>query len=153
VPAPTEPTLKTSGRELLVALFTVARRLKSQAHDQGLDTASALVLHHVRASGPLRVSALARHIGLDSSTVSRHVAHLERAGYLSRSGDPDDRRASRLGLTERGHALLEEAMEARAAIVDQAVADWTEEDRRTLTELMTRLATSLDRPTDDQEAG
>jgi hypothetical protein len=44
-------------------------------------------------------------------------------------------------------------MEARAAIVDQAVADWTEEDRRTLTELMTRLAESLDRPTNDQEAG
>ena len=153
MPGPTRPTLRTGGRELLLALFTVARRLKSLAHDQGLDAASAFVLHHVGANEPLRVSALARSIGLDSSTVSRHVAHLERAGYLTRSGDPDDRRASRLGLTARGRALLEEAMEARAAIVDQAVADWTEEDRRTLTVLMTRLAASLDRPTNDQEAG
>ena len=153
MPGHTRPTLRTGGRELLLALFTVARRLKSLAHDQGLDAASAFVLHHVGANEPLRVSALARCIGLDSSTVSRHVAHLERAGYLSRSGDPDDRRASRLGLTARGRALLEEAMEARAAIVDQAVADWTEEDRRTLTVLMTRLAASLDRPTNDQEAG
>jgi DNA-binding MarR family transcriptional regulator len=88
VPAPTEPTLRTSGRELLLALFTVARRLKSHAHDQGLDTASALVLHHVRANGPLRVSALARCIGLDSSTVSRHVTNLERAGYLSAAATP-----------------------------------------------------------------
>jgi DNA-binding MarR family transcriptional regulator len=153
VPAPTSPVLGTSGRQLLLALYTVARRLKSRSDDHGLDAASAFVLHHVRANEPLRVSALARCIGLDSSTVSRHVMHLERAGYLTRGDDPDDRRASRLGLTERGRALLDEAMDARAAVVDQAIADWSEEDRKTLTVLMTRLAASLDRPTLDQEAG
>ena len=57
-----------------------------------------------------------------------------------------------LALTEQGRTLLEEAMTARAAIVDDAIADWPASDREALTVLMTRLAASLDRPADDLEA-
>jgi DNA-binding MarR family transcriptional regulator len=152
MPAPTSPLLGASGRELLLALYTVARRLKARSEDRGLDAASVFVLHNVHANQPLRVSELARCIGLDSSTVSRHVMHLEHGGYLARSGDPDDRRASRLGLTEKGRTLLDEAMATRAAIVDNAIAGWTVEDRETLTRLMTRLAASLDNPAGNTEA-
>jgi DNA-binding MarR family transcriptional regulator len=79
--------------------------------------------------------------------------HLVDRGYLARTGDPDDRRASRLALTGQGRALLEEAMAARAAIVDDAIAHWPEADREALTTLMTRLATDLDRPHADLEVG
>jgi DNA-binding MarR family transcriptional regulator len=152
MPAPTPPLLGTGGRQLLLSLYAVARRLKARTEVRGLDAAAVFVLHHVHANQPLRVSELARCIGLDASTVSRHVMNLEHGGYLTRSGDPDDRRASRLALTEQGRALLEEAMTARAAIVDDAIADWPATDREALTALMTRLAASLDRAADDLEA-
>jgi DNA-binding MarR family transcriptional regulator len=82
---------------------------------------------------------------LDSSTVSRHIRHLEENGYLSRTDDPDDRRATRIDLTERGRAVLEESVRARVAVIDAATADWSEADRETLETLMTRLADSIDR--------
>jgi len=50
----------------------------------------------------LRVSELAGCMGLDASTASRHVRHLEDGGYLARTGDPGDRRASRVRLTPKG---------------------------------------------------
>lgn len=137
----------TTGRELLVALITVGRRLKPRTAEGRLDPASVFLLHQVLANEPLRVSELARCAALDSSTVSRHVRGLENGGYLIRAGDPDDRRASRLRLTDRGRAFLQRAMAARVAIVEQAIADWPEEDRATLTKLMTRLAESIDRLT------
>jgi hypothetical protein len=37
------------------------------------------------------------------------------------------------------------AMQARAAIIDEALADWPADDRDALTSLMTRLASSIDR--------
>jgi DNA-binding MarR family transcriptional regulator len=152
VPVPTSPGEESSGRRLLLALITVGRRLKSRSAEGGLDSASVLVLHNVHGKAPLRVSELAKCMALDSSTVSRHVMHLVHHGYLARTGDPDDRRACRLGLTDRGRALLDEAMAARASIVDDAIADWPEGDRETLTALMTRLAADLDRPEVDMEA-
>jgi DNA-binding MarR family transcriptional regulator len=135
----------TSGQELVVSLLTVARRLRARLPEGRIDPAMMFVLHHVQAGGSLRVSALAEAMGLDTSTASRHVRQLEEAGYLARTGDPDDRRASRVRLTRRGRAALDQAMRTRAAVVDRAIADWPDDDRATLTTLMTRLADSLDR--------
>jgi DNA-binding MarR family transcriptional regulator len=135
----------TSGQELVVSLLTVARRLRARLPEGRIDPAMMFVLHHVQAGGSLRVSALAEAMGLDTSTASRHVRQLEDAGYLARTGDPDDRRASRVRLTRRGRAALDQAMRARAAVVDRAIADWPDDDRATLASLMTRLADSLDR--------
>jgi DNA-binding MarR family transcriptional regulator len=153
MPAPGSPHEDTSGRQLLLALLTVGRRLKSHSAVGGLDSASVFVLHNLRGNEPLRVSELARCMALDASTVSRHVMQLVRRGYLTRTGDPDDRRACRLALTDRGRALLDEAMAARVATVDDAIAGWPERDRETLTALMARLAADLDRPQADLEAG
>jgi DNA-binding MarR family transcriptional regulator len=135
----------TSGEELVVSLLTVGRRLRSRLPEGRIDPAMMFVLHHVHGRGSLRVSELAASTGLDASTASRHVRQLEAAGYLARSGDPDDRRASRVQLTRRGRAVLDQAMRARAALVDRAIADWPGEDRATLATLMTRLADSLER--------
>jgi DNA-binding MarR family transcriptional regulator len=125
-------------------MMTAARRLKPNPDDSRLDPASMWVLHNVAAQEPLRVSELARCMGLDSSTVSRHIRNLEEDRYLSRSGDPSDRRAARIGLTDRGRAVLEESIRARVAVIDAATADWSDADRQTLTTLITRLADSID---------
>jgi DNA-binding MarR family transcriptional regulator len=135
----------------VVALLTVGRRLRSRLPEGHLDPAQMFVLHHVLARGSPRVSELAACMGLDASTASRHVRQLEHGGLLARAGDPDDRRASQLRLTPRGRAALDQAMRARAALVDRALADWPGADRAALTTLMTRLADGLDRLAADPE--
>jgi DNA-binding MarR family transcriptional regulator len=151
VPAPTTLPEPTTGQRLLLALMTIGRRIRSRTPDgSGLDPASAFVLHHVAEGAPLRVSELASCTRLDPSTVSRQVRHLEALGYLARSGDPEDRRATRLRLTDQGRARLDEAMRAKAALVDRATADWPQEDRDRLTALLTRLLESIDRLTETE---
>jgi DNA-binding MarR family transcriptional regulator len=146
------PTLSiSSGQELVVSLLTVARRLRSRLPEGRIDPAMMFVLHHVQARGSLRVSELAACMGLDASTASRHIRQLESGGYLARTDDPGDRRASQVRLTRRGRAALDQAMRARGALVDRATADWDDDDRANLTTLMTRLADSLDRLAADPE--
>ncbi len=152
MPAPTTlPTDATTGQQLVVSLLGVSRRLKARLPQSNLDPAMMFVLHQLQANGSLRVSELAGCMGLDASTASRHVRHLEDGGYLARTGDPGDRRASRIRLTPKGRAALARAMRARAAVVDRAIADWPDHERATLTILMTRLAESLDRLAADPE--
>ena len=134
-----------------MALLTVARRLRSRLPEGRIDPAAMFVLHHVQGRGSPRVSELAGAMGLDASTASRHVRQLEDGGYLARTGDPGDRRASRVRVTPKGRGALTRAMRARAAVVDRAVAGWPDEDRATLATLMTRLADSLDRLHTDPE--
>jgi DNA-binding MarR family transcriptional regulator len=151
VPGPTLSPRATTGQDLVVALLAVGRRLKARLPRGHLDPALMFVLHQVQANGSLRVSELAGCMGLDASTASRHVRHLEDGGYLARAGDPGDRRASRVRLTPKGRGALARAMRARAALVDRAIADWPDHERTTLTTLMTRLAESLDRLATDPE--
>jgi DNA-binding MarR family transcriptional regulator len=151
VPTKTATRPATTGQDLVVSLLTVARRLRSRLPEGRIDPAMMFVLHHVQGRGSLRVSELAGTTGLDTSTASRHVRQLEQGGYLARTGDPDDRRAFQVRLTRRGRAALDQAMRARAAVLDRAVADWPSQDRAALGTLMTRLAESLDRLADNPE--
>ena len=151
MPAPTLPAKTTTGQDLVVALFAVGRRLKARLPRGHVDPGMMFVLHQVQANGSLRVSELADCMGLDASTASRHVRHLEDGGYLARTGDPGDRRASRVRLTPKGRGALARAMRARAAVIDRAIADWPDDDRATLTTLIIRLAESLDHLNADTE--
>ncbi|HKQ01114.1 MAG TPA: MarR family transcriptional regulator [Actinomycetes bacterium] len=145
MPSPTLPLETITGQDLVVALLGVGRRLKARLPQGHIDPAMMFVLHQIQVNGPLRVSELAGCMGLDASTASRHVRNLEDGGYLARTGDPGDRRASRVRLTPKGRGALARALRARAAVVDRAIADWPDQERATLASLMTRLADSLDR--------
>src|SRR4029450_12746293 len=116
VPVPTLPRETTSGQQLVVSLLTVGRRLKSRLPQGHGDPAMMHVLHQVLANGSLRVSELAGCMGLDASTASRHVRHLEDGGFLARTGDPGDRRAPPGRPAPKGRAVLAPATRLRAAV-------------------------------------
>jgi DNA-binding MarR family transcriptional regulator len=134
---------RAAGEDVLVGLWRVIRRLKSSAAALGGDPAALHVIHMVKEHGPLRLTALAEAAMLDASTVSRHVQHLEAAGHLARTTDPDDRRATLIAVTESGQALLGEALAARGRLLDDALAGWPEADRAALARMLARLAEDM----------
>jgi DNA-binding MarR family transcriptional regulator len=92
----------------------------------------------------MRITELASCSHLDISTVSRHVAQLDRAGLVERTPDPDDRRAHRLQLTEAGRNRLHEAFERRRALLRRAVGHWDPDDVELLDRLLGRFVDDLD---------
>jgi len=76
--------------------------------------------------GPLRITALAREVGLDRQAVSRRMAHLERADLVERGPDPYDRRSILLQLTGTGRAELEHIQREIAQLIDRQLASWPE---------------------------
>jgi DNA-binding MarR family transcriptional regulator len=133
----------SEGEQVLIALWSVIRRLKRLAAVDGAEPAAMAVVFLVAEHGPLRLTALAELAGLDASTASRHVRHLEEAGHLQRTVDADDRRATRIAITDGGRALLRAAMEARARRFDAALEGWEAADRETLARLLARFAEDL----------
>jgi len=138
-----QATRRATGEDVLVGLWRVIRRLKSSAAALGGDPAALHVIHMVKEHGPLRLTALAEAAMLDASTVSRHVQHLEAAGHLARTTDPDDRRATLIAVTESGQAQLGQALAARGRLLDDALAGWPEADRAALARLLSRLAEDM----------
>jgi DNA-binding MarR family transcriptional regulator len=130
-------------RRLITALYAVTDHARRFQSADPIDTASIRLLYGLRHAGPLRPSVLATLNMLDLSTVSRHCQALERAGFIERSPDPADGRASRVALTEAGDAALESVLANRVAALADVLHRWDPEDRRRLTELLRRLADDL----------
>ncbi|MFL6238738.1 MAG: MarR family winged helix-turn-helix transcriptional regulator [Actinomycetes bacterium] len=133
------PALQALGR----ALVALKASPQSFGLDSRVDRAAYLILARISDAGTTRMSDLATLLSLDLSTVSRQVRALEEQGLVGRTSDPGDRRAYFLEPTETGRALVTQVKEKFSALVDLALAEWSERDRRTLTSLLTRLAGDL----------
>ena len=129
--------------DLVAALSALVTHLKRRSGDPDT-SARAFLLGHVARLAPVRATDIADCTALDLSTISRHLRGLEDAGLLTRSPDPDDRRASLLSVTDEGRAFVADAVRARTAMLAAATADWPDDDVATLSALMTRLAHDLE---------
>ena len=104
-----------------------------------LEVASVHVLGRLATLGPVRLTELAGALGLDPSSVSRQVSAVERAGYVRREADPDDGRATRLVLTDKGHQAAAAVQEKRAQALKVLTPGWSDSDHEELAALLARL--------------
>lgn len=74
-----------------------------------------------------------------NADVPRLVDRLARQGLVRRKENPADRRGTRIQVTAKGMALAEEIGPRHAEAMRQFAAGFTEEERRTLVELLDRL--------------
>ena len=56
----------------------------------------------------VNVKDLSKQLLLDSSSLTGHLDRMERVGLVVRKDDPDDRRAVRVFLTDKGHRIREQ---------------------------------------------
>lgn len=132
--------------ELLVAFASVKRGFHASA--VGLDPGGFPVLHHLAAKGQCRSGHLAEALGLDASTVSRHVRALVDDGLVQATRDPRDGRATVLSITDEGKVVLAEALRRHRNRLRVAVSGFTEQEKAELIRLLRKLAVTL---TDQRE--
>lgn len=89
--------------------------------------------------GPLRPGELAARLAVEAPHVTRQVQRLERAGYVERVPDPDDRRCQRVGLTPAGADAVESIRASGRRWISEALAVWSPAERAQLARLVHRM--------------
>ena len=82
---------------------------------------------------------LARAVGIEGPTMTRHLDGLEQAGLVERRRDPVDRRAVQVQLTRAGRALHGRLLKAVIAFNQQLRASLSSEDIETLRRVLGQL--------------
>jgi DNA-binding MarR family transcriptional regulator len=100
----------------------VSRRLLQALRANGFDDIDAPQLSALLWPGPegMRPSDLATRMRVTKQALNYLLRGLEQHGYLERHPDPDDRRARRIALTDRGRSLIPVIRGA----VAEAERDW-----------------------------
>ncbi|MBX7548157.1 MarR family transcriptional regulator [Streptomyces sp. NPDC004232] len=118
-----------------------------------LDRAAVALLRQIADSEPLRPGELAQRLGVEASHVTRTVQQLQRAGYVSRVPDPDDRRAQRIQLTDAGREAVGRIREAGARGMQLALAGWRPEELRQMATLFHRMVDDFLAHTVEEDSG
>lgn len=129
---------------LLMRLGEATRRATPVAAHRALDRAAYVILRHLADAGPRNVSALADRLGLDGSTVTRQVIAMQRDGLVVREADPRDGRGTVIAPTDAGLRRMAAVRAARTELYGRILADWSDDDRERLADLMGRLIDALE---------
>ncbi len=147
MPSPEELAAADAVSIQLVRLVRLIERRRAEyqsRHPDAVDRATYLLLVHLVKDGPRRAGALAGAVHADPSTISRQVNHLVKLGYVERTADPVDGRATLLGATAEGERVFAENRRLRTEMFAEMLAHWTPDDRAVLTTLLTRLTDDLE---------
>ncbi len=140
---PSTPTAVLGDELVRVLKLMHVARARAPRHHPLVDPMAYPLLFNLTRQR-LRVSELADAVHADISTVSRQVSTLVEHGLVSREPDPDDGRAQVLAVTADGTALLTAIREGRDQWLQSLLADWSDDDVRTLTTHLARLAADLE---------
>lgn len=101
-------------------------------------TLSALL--HQEETGPMRVSGLSEALQSAGPGVSRLLGNLERRGLISRTVDPEDRRSTRVSLTDEGRQVCRQTEAVVSAYTRRVLDRMGREEMDRLLVLWDRLS-------------
>ncbi|WP_329178881.1 MarR family winged helix-turn-helix transcriptional regulator [Streptomyces sp. NBC_01477] len=140
------PELDTLAMAVFGRVYRVARamgdRMEAEYLRYGIGRGEFDVLGTLRRAGePYTLSPreLSATLMLTTGGMTGRLDKLERAGLLVRAPDPHDRRGLRVTLTERGIAVVDEALVAGLAVQRAALAALDPGEAEALAALLRRL--------------
>jgi DNA-binding MarR family transcriptional regulator len=126
------PEVGDGAARLSLALARLARVIRRGGDLAGLGPGSISALATLVRDGPMRLGDLAVREGVAPPTLTRIVVGLEESGYVVRTPDPDDRRATRVQATEAAIELVAGVGLARVSRLRDRIDTLADDDLRTL---------------------
>ncbi|WP_370676930.1 MarR family winged helix-turn-helix transcriptional regulator [Pleomorphomonas sp. PLEO] len=105
----------------------------------GLNSSGFDVLATLRRAGPphaLSPGELMEQMMISSGTMTNRIDQLAKAGLVERQQNPDDRRGMIVSLTDKGFALIDEAVTAHVENQHRLVSMLAEPERAALNDLL-----------------
>jgi DNA-binding MarR family transcriptional regulator len=123
---------------LVQASVTVAAILSQVAAEHDMSLTQLRVLGILRDREP-KMAELARHLGLERSSVSGLIDRTVQRGLVRRDTSSDDGRAVRVSLTPAGQRLASALTKEVGALISPMTARLSPADQRRLHALLTRV--------------
>jgi DNA-binding MarR family transcriptional regulator len=115
------------------------RDFKRFMNETGLSFSQINILMRLVHGGSAGVSEIGEQLGVTNAAASQAVDRLVQLGLIERTEDPDDRRAKRLALTQKGRTLIEQGIEARSKWIEGVMDVLTPEQQNMIISALTLL--------------
>jgi MarR family transcriptional regulator, transcriptional regulator for hemolysin len=131
------------GRRLALTSKAVSAAFNAALAAEGGTLPSWLILSALRSDRWSTQLDLARSLGIEGPTLTRHLENLERNGFVRRERSQTDRRAVRVELTDAGEAAHGKMLGAVIAFNQQLQEGLSRDDLRQLDQMLERLGENV----------
>jgi MarR family transcriptional regulator for hemolysin len=131
------------GRRLALTSKAVSSAFNAALATEGGTLPSWLILSALRSDRWSTQLDLARSLGIEGPTLTRHLENLERNGFVRRERSETDRRAVRVELTDAGEAAHARMLGAVIAFNRQLQAGLSSDDLRYLEHVLAKLGDNV----------
>lgn len=122
----------------------LGRLSRERARGGDVTPQQAETLQLIAEKGALSTSALALLLGIDSSTASRNLSGLEKAGFVSRKKGADDARQTDVKLTPKGKRAADSSLSKASQAFSSLVEKLPRSERGKIAEALEVLAKALE---------
>lgn len=136
----TENALDVVAELITETARTIRRETAGRLDVPGVTPGRLRVLRMLEERGTSRMGELADVLGMAPRSLTTVADELSALGLVTRSADPDDRRATLVNTTSRGSQLVQEAEKARTKIVAQIFAGLSPNQVAELEALLSKAA-------------
>ena len=133
--SPMTATRRKGTLMLLSRLSKQAMRATPESQ-MGMSIRHFMALHQISDAVPQR--ELSEMLCIDANNTVILLNELESEGWITRRRDPSDRRRHLVSITDAGRAQLDHAIEAREAVAGEVLAKLSDDERRTLHDLLAK---------------
>jgi DNA-binding MarR family transcriptional regulator len=121
------------------------RKTRRARRITGFDwTSSAVaILEAMQDDSVVRMTDLAERVGVASPTVSKLIRSMEQKGFVERTPDGQDGRASIIRLTEEGRRVAAAMDLERLEALEQLLSGWTDDELERFVTMFARLRADL----------
>lgn len=127
-----------------LAARRVQRHYERALAQYGLTAGQFLALTVLWREDGLKFKELAERLAIEGPTLTGALDRLERAGYVERRDDPDDRRSLRIWVTPKGREIEPAALEAARVLDEQLRTSFTEEEFAVFSRVIAAVPEQLD---------
>jgi DNA-binding MarR family transcriptional regulator len=106
------------------------RHVRRTSTETQLSATDSTFLAHLDERDAVRVTILAKHLGLAASTLSATTARLAALGYVIQRRNPDDGRAVDLLLSKKGAVAMQQSSVLESARVRKMLSRLSDTDRK-----------------------
>lgn len=128
------------------------RRFDERARGSGATGPQWRTLKILQRREGLNQGQLAELLEVEPITCSRMIDRLAEAGLVERRGDPEDRRAWRIFLTEKARPMLDDLHRIASEMIEDALQGLDARQRDTLVESLNVIRSNLTQGQETKEA-
>jgi MarR family transcriptional regulator for hemolysin len=131
------------GLGLVSTAKAVSRAFNEALADAGGSLPVWLILSSLKSDARRTQLELARAIGIEGPTLTRHLDGLEEAGIVRRQRDSSDRRAVRVELTDAGEELFHQLRKAVVTFSERLTTGISQQELDRLRKTLARLGENV----------